>query len=221
MAKVAIVGANGNIGRLLISSLVERGDTAVGVVRKPEQIDEIEEAGAQGALVDVEHDTAGRLAEAILGSEAIVFTAGAGAGSGPERKRTVDYGGSVLSIAAARQADVKRFIQVSAISVDQPVPEDADETWKAYVAAKRDADVALRNSDLDWTILRPGLLTDDPGTGSVEVAETVARGPIPRADVAALIVACLDDSRTIRQQWAAISGPYPIPEAITRALGSV
>lgn len=218
MAKVAIVGANGNIGRLLISTLVERGDTAVGVVRKPEQVEEIDRLGAKGALVDIEEVDVAQLVEAIKGCDSIVFTAGAGQGSGPERKQTVDYGGSVLSAQAAEQAGIKRFVQISAIGVDNPIIEDAGESWRAYVAAKRDADDSLRRSDLDWTILRPGRLTDEPGSGKVHLAETVRRDEIPRADVAGLTIACLDDPRTIGRQWEAVGGLDPIPEAIAAAL---
>lgn len=219
MTQVAIVGARGKIGRLLIASLVERGDIAVGVVRKPEQVAEIEGLGARGALVDVETAEAEQLADAFRGSDAIVFTAGAGPGSGPERKRTVDYGGSMRSAAAAELAGIKRFVQISAISVDMPIRKDADESWTAYVAAKREADEALRGTALDWTIIRPGALTDDPGTGKVSIAESVTGGSIPRADVAALVLASLNDARTIGQQWEAVSGPQSIPDAIADALG--
>lgn len=218
-SRIAIVGAGGKIGRRLISLLTARGDEAIGVVRKAEQVAELEELGARGVLVDIEAASAEELADAFHGSDAIVFTAGAGPGSGAARKRTVDYGGSVLAAEAAKIAGVRRFVQVSAISVDRPLPADADETWAAYVAAKRDADRVLRSTDLDWTILRPGGLTDDPGTGRISLAETVERGPIPRDDVAALILACLDDPRTIGGQWEAVSGPDPIPEAIAAAVG--
>lgn len=218
MAQIAIIGASGKIGRRLVELLVGPGDTPVGVVRKPEQVTELEEFGARAALVDVEVAGEEELAAAIKGCDALVFAAGAGPGSGTERKKTVDYGGSVLSMAASDLAGVKRFVQISAIGVDQSIPDDADETWAAYVAAKRDADAQLRSSGLNWTILRPGGLTDDPGTGQVALGESVERGSIPRDDVAALVVACLNDPRTVGRQWEAVGGDRSIPDAIDFAL---
>ncbi len=215
---MTLIGASGKIGRRLIELLNQRDDTAIGVVRKPEQVEEIGQLGASGVRVDIETASAEQLAEAFEGSDAAVFVAGAGPGSGPARKRTVDYGGSVLAAEAAALAGVRRFVQISAIGVDNPVPADADETWAAYVAAKRDADTALRSTGLDWTILRPGGLTDEPGTGRVTLAETVERGAIPRDDVAALVLAVLADPATIGHQWEAVSGPRSIADAIAAAL---
>ncbi len=109
-------------------------------------------------------------------------------------------------------------MQISAIAVDQPIGADAGDVWKAYVEAKRDADIALRGSDLDWTIIRPGGLTDDEPTGLVELAETVERAQVPRADVAAVIVAVLDEPATINRQWELVSGDTPIDDAIAGAV---
>ncbi|MER6942288.1 NAD(P)-binding oxidoreductase, partial [Nocardioides sp. NPDC000441] len=132
--------------------------------------------------------------------------------------RTVDLEGSTKSIAGAKAAGIRRFVQVSAISVDEPVPADAGEVWKAYVEAKRDADIALRDSDLEWTILRPGGLTDEPATGRVKLAEKVDRDTIPRADVAAVIAAVIDDDATVGKQWELVSGDASIDEAIAAVL---
>jgi uncharacterized protein YbjT (DUF2867 family) len=123
----------------------------------------------------------------------------------------------VKSVQASIIAGVRRFIQVSAWGVDTPVAEDADPQWAAYVAAKRDADAVLRQSGLDWTILRPGALTYDEGTGSILLAPTVPRGAIPREDVAALIAACMDEPRSIGRQWEVIGGDTPIAEAVRGA----
>ncbi|HET7304517.1 MAG TPA: SDR family oxidoreductase [Segeticoccus sp.] len=217
MARVVIVGGHGKIAQQLTRQLSERGDTVVATVRNPEHVADVEQLGGQAVQVDLEHEEPARLAEVLEGADAVVFSAGAGADGKVERKRTVDLEGSLKSVAAAEQAQVSRFVQVSAISVDRPVADDASEVWKAYVAAKRDADASLRQSSLDWTILRPGGLTDDPGTGRVTLAEEVERGPIPRADVAAVIVAALDDPRTIGQQWEVVSGDQPIADAVAAA----
>jgi len=146
-----------------------------------------------------------------------VFSAGGGPDGNIDRKRTVDLGGSLKSIEAAQQAGIDRFVQISAINVDDPVPDDADPVWKAYVEAKRDADIALRDSGLDWTILRPGRLTNGDGTGQVALGEDIGRGDIPRADVAAVVVAVLDDPSSIGRQWNVVGGQTPVDEAVASA----
>ncbi len=98
--------------------------------------------------------------------------------------------------------------------MDDPLPEDTAPVWKAYVEAKRDADAALRASDLAWTILRPGRLTDDPGTGRVALGPDLARGAVPRADVAAVVAAVLDADTAVGAQWDLVSGETPVPEAV-------
>ncbi|MCX7522164.1 SDR family oxidoreductase [Microbacterium sp. STN6] len=214
MSRIAIVGAHGLVAQQLMRVLYDRFDEFVGIVRNPEHADDVYRLGGSGVVLDVEKATADELADAFAGCTAVVFSAGAGAGSGVERKRTVDFGGSVLAQAAARTAGIHRFVQVSAWGVDEPVADDADEVWRAYVEAKRDADAELRASGLQWTILRPGTLTNEPGTGHVELGAHVARGSIPRADVAALIVAALDQADTVGRCWEATSGNTPIAEAL-------
>ncbi len=217
MSRIAIVGGHGNIARLLIPVLAENGHQPVALVRKPEYREELEGLGAEVGILDIENDSEDDFAQAFSGADAVVFAAGGGGDGNVERKKTVDLGGSLKSIAGAKAAGVSRFVQISAISVDEPVPDDAEDSWKAYVDAKRDADVALRDSGLDWTIVRPGGLTDDPGTGSITLAEKVDRGEIPRADVAAVIATALDDPATIGQQWELVGGSTTIPDAIAAA----
>lgn len=219
MTRIAIIGAHGKVAQQLMRQLYDRGDEFVGVVRDPEHADDVYRFGGDGVLLDIEHAAPEQLAAVMTGCDAVVFSAGAGPGSGVVRKRTVDYEGSVKSAAAALQSGVRRFIQVSAMGVDAPVPDDADPTWAAYVQAKRDADLSLRQQDLDWTILRPGALTLDEGTGRVRLGEIVPRGTIPRADVAALIVATLEDPRTIGHAWEATSGETAITEAVRALVG--
>ena len=218
MTRVAIVGGHGKIARLLIPLLVDAGHQPVALVRNPEYSPELEALGAEVGILDIEQDGAEAFAEAFTGADAVVFAAGGGPDGNIERKRTVDLGGSLKSIEGARAAGVSRFVQVSAIGVDQPLGADAGDVWTAYVEAKRDADIALRDSDLDWTIIRPGGLTDDAPTGQVELAETVERGQVPRADVAAVIVAALDEPATINRQWELVSGTTPIDDAIAGAV---
>ncbi|MGW0222794.1 SDR family oxidoreductase [Streptomyces tendae] len=214
MTTVAIIGAHGKIGRRLVRLLAQRGDKAIGVVRRTEQVGAIAELGGTGVLLDVESATVEELAEALTGADAVVFTAGAGAGSGPVRKRTVDYGGAVLAQAAASLAGVHRFVQVSGMGVDDPVDPGTGD-WAAYVRAKSEADSRLRASELRWTILRPGALTDAPGSGLVRLAKSTGPGSVSRDDVAALIAACLNEPASAGHQWEVRAGSTPVAQAVT------
>jgi uncharacterized protein YbjT (DUF2867 family) len=214
MARVAVVGGHGKIALALHPLLVGAGHTPVALVRSEDYRAELEGLGAEVRLLNIENSTAGDFAAVFDGCEAVVFSAGGGPDGNIERKRTVDLEGSLKSIAGAGTAGIRRFVQVSAIQVDLPVADDASPVWKAYVDAKRTADEALRASDLDWTILRPGSLTDEPGTGRVTLGREVERRSVPRADVAAVIVAVLDNDATVRGQWELVSGDQLIAEAI-------
>ena len=214
MARVAVVGGHGKIALALHPLLAGAGHVPVALVRSADYRAELEGLGAEVRLLDIENSTADDFAAAFDGCEAVVFSAGGGPDGNIERKRTVDLEGSLKSIAGAATAGIRRFVQVSAIQVDVPVADDAAPVWRAYVDAKRTADEALRASDLDWTILRPGSLTDEPGTGRVTLGREVERSSIPRADVAAVIVAVLDNDATVGGQWELVSGDQPIAEAI-------
>jgi uncharacterized protein YbjT (DUF2867 family) len=217
MAKVAVVGGHGKIALQLHPLLVAAGHVPVALVRSDSYRAELEELGAEVRLLDIESSPANDFASAFSACDAVVFSAGGGPDGNIDRKRTVDLEGSLKSIDGARAAGIRRFVQVSAIKVDQPVADDASPVWRAYVDAKRRADEALRASDLAWTILRPGSLTDDAGTGRVTLDREVERGSIPRADVAATIVAVLDDDSSVGGQWELVSGDQPIVEAVARA----
>jgi uncharacterized protein YbjT (DUF2867 family) len=197
--------------------LAAAGHTPVALVRREEYRAELEGKGAEVRLLDVEGEDAAGFARAFEGCHAVVFAAGGGPDGNIERKRTVDLEGSLKSIEGAHAAGITRFVQVSAIGVDEPLPGDTSPVWKAYVEAKRDADEALRVSALDWTILRPGRLTDDPGTGLVALGDDVRRAEIPRADVAAVVAAVLDDESTHGRQWNLVGGNVPVADAIAAA----
>jgi uncharacterized protein YbjT (DUF2867 family) len=217
MSRIAIVGGNGKIARHLITHLVTDGHQPVALVRNPTYKHDLEQLGAHVRMLDIEQDGVDHFAAAFAGCDAVVFAAGGGPDGNIERKRTVDLGGSLKSIEAARQAGIDRFVQISAINVDRPLPDDAQPVWKAYVEAKRDADIALRESGLDWTIFRPGRLTDDDGTGRVTLGDQLDRGEIPRADVAAVVVAALDNRASIERQWDVVGGQTPVDEAVASA----
>jgi uncharacterized protein YbjT (DUF2867 family) len=218
MDKIAIVGGNGQVARHLLIELRRTEHTPVALVRKEEYRDELEKRGAQVRLLDIEQQDAAAFAAAFEGCTAVVFAAGGGPDGNIERKRTVDLEGSLKSIEGARLAGIDRFVQISAIGVDEPLPDDTGEVWRAYVEAKRDADTALRESGLAWTILRPGALTDDPATGLVSLGTAVERGSVTRADVAAVAAAVLDHPDSIGQQWELVNGDVAVREAISAAV---
>lgn len=217
--RVAVVGGHGQVARHLLVDLRRSEHQPVALVRREEYRRDLEGRGAEVRLLDIEQQDAAAFASAFEGCDAVVFAAGGGPDGDVERKRTVDLEGSLKSIRGARTAGVRRFVQVSAIGVDDPLPPDTREVWQAYVEAKREADAALRDSGLDWTILRPGRLTDDPATGRVRLGDRVERGEVTRADVAAVIAAVLTDARTHGRQWDLVGGDLEVPAAIRAALG--
>ena len=214
MSQIAIVGGHGQVARELIPRLVAAGHTPIALIRSTSQVDAVEKLGATARMLDIEKDDTDAFAAAFEGSHAVVFAAGGGPDGNVERKRTVDLGGSLKSIEGARKAGISRFVQLSAIGVDLPLPEDTDDVWRAYVEAKRDADAALRDSGLDWTIVRPGGLTDDAPTGEVAVGEALERGQIARADVAAVLAEVIDSGAGIGRQFELVGGSTPVAEAV-------
>ena len=212
--RIAIVGGHGQIARHLLVELRRSEHTAVALARNEAYRDELEHRGAEFRLLDIERQGADGFAAAFEGCTTVVFAAGGGPDGNIERKRTVDLEGSLKSIEGAHRVGIRRFIQVSAINVDDPLPADTGDVWRAYVEAKRDADAALRDSGLDWTIIRPGLLTDETATGRVSLGSDVPRGKIPRADVAAVLAVVIDAPATIGRQWNLVSGDTPVADAV-------
>ena len=166
--------------------------------------------GAEAVVCDLERDE--DLSPFVEGADAVVFAAGAGPGSGDERKRTVDLGGAVKLIDACKKTGIRRYVIVSSVGADDP--SGAPEQMRSYQQAKHDADVALEQAGLDHTIVRPGGLTDEPGTGKVAAGPDVARGRIPRDDVAATLAAVLVADNTIGKTFVRVSGDTPIEEAV-------
>lgn len=211
---VAIAGGHGQIALHLTRQLAGRGDEVRSLIRNPDHAEDIEAAGGSPVVVDLEHDGESTLATAVEGADAVVFAAGAGPGSGPERKETMDYGGAVKLISAAKAAGVRRYVIVSSINADPDAP--GDDTFAVYLRAKGRADAAVRESGLDYTIVRPGGLTDEPGTGLVS---TEGKGQIPREDVAAVLAAVLADAESAGTEFDLVGGDVPIADAISRARG--
>jgi uncharacterized protein YbjT (DUF2867 family) len=210
--RIAIAGGHGQIALRLAKIMSQRGDDVVALIRNPDHADEVRDAGAEPAVVDLEHASEDEVANAIGGSDAVVFAAGAGPGSGSERKETMDYGGAVKLIGAAKQAGVGRYVIVSSMGADPNAT--GDDTFSVYLRAKGRADDAVRASGLDATVVRPGGLTNEAGTGRVRLGASLPRGQVPRDDVAAVLAAVLDSPSTIGRTADLIGGDTPIGEAV-------
>ncbi len=215
---VAIAGGGGQVGQRLARLLAASGDGARPLVRRDEQLDELRSAGIEPRHCDLEQTSVEELRLGIRSCDAVVFAAGAGAGSGPERKETVDYGAAVKLIAAARAEGIGRYVIVSSMGADPDAP--GDDTFAVYLRAKGRADAELAASGLDHTIVRPGMLTNDPGHGRIAAAAHVDRAEIPRDDVAATLLAVLHEPLTAGLTFEVVSDGTPIPDAIARLAAS-
>jgi uncharacterized protein YbjT (DUF2867 family) len=207
---VVIAGGHGQVALRLLRLLSETGHRGRGLIRDPSQADDIEAVGGEAVVCDMERE---QLVGRTAGADAVVFAAGAGPGSGPERKRTVDYGAAVKLVEAAREDGVRRYVMLSAMGASDP--DSGSEQMRPYLTAKAEADWALAKSGLDHTIVRPGRLTDDPGTGLVEAAGELGHsGEISREDTAAVLLATLGADETIGKTFEVLAGETPIDEAV-------
>ena len=217
--RIVIAGGHGKIALLLERRLTVRGNDVLGLIRNPDHAADLAAQGAAASVLDLEHTDRDTLAAELTGADAVVFAAGAGPGSGAPRKDTVDRAAAVLLADASRTAGVRRYLLVSSMGAGAEPAPGTEEVFAAYLRAKTAAEEALRESGLDWTILRPGGLTDGDSTGAVQLASSVPRGQIPRDDVAAVLVGLLDEPGTIGATLELTSGTTPIDEAIRAAAG--
>ncbi|MEA2304651.1 MAG: hypothetical protein QOH43_1931 [Solirubrobacteraceae bacterium] len=214
---VVIAGGHGKVGRRLARLLVERGDRVRGLIRNPAHLDDLRADGSEPVLCDLEQAGVEEIAAVIAGADAVVFAAGAGPGSGPERKLTLDRDGAIKLLRAAQAAEVERYVMVSSVGAE--APPDGDDVFSVYLRAKAQADAALVASDRTWTILRPVSLTEEPGTGRVRIDATRLEGEVSRDDVAAVLAAVLHEPRADRRVLYVAAGNAPIDEALALALG--
>jgi uncharacterized protein YbjT (DUF2867 family) len=212
--RVVIAGGHGQIALRLTKILAGDGHEVVGLVRNPAHEAEVNAVGGQVAVLDLEKADLAAVAEVLAGADVAVFSAGAGPGSGVERKNTVDRGAAVLFAEASERAGVRRHLQVSSMGADQVDALDPDDVFTIYLRAKKEAEDDLRSRDLDWTILRPGSLTNDPGTGKVLLAGNVDRGSVPRDDVALVLAGLCDTPASIGRTLELVSGDTPVSEAL-------
>ncbi|MGW8971658.1 NAD(P)H-binding protein [Streptomyces platensis] len=218
--RIVIAGGHGQIALRLERLLAKRGDEVAGIIRRPEQAGDVLAAGAEPVVCDLESASVEDIARHMEGADAAVFAAGAGPGSGIERKDTVDRGAAAVFADAAEAAGVRRFLVVSSMGADREPPEGTDPVFAAYLRAKGAADADVRaRAGLDWTILRPGRLTNDPGTGLVALADATGRGEVTRDDVAAALVALLDEPATIGRTLELIGGEVPVEDAVRAVAG--
>ncbi|WP_420450568.1 SDR family oxidoreductase [Ilumatobacter sp.] len=220
---VSIVGAHGQIARLLTAKLAARGHSVRGLVRSEDQFDDLRSDGAEPVLCDVEaagqdaDDGPDEIDRALDGSDIVVFAAGSGPGSGAERKQTMDRDGAIASLRSAVRVGADRFVMISAMGADDPplgVRGDDDDVFDVYLRAKAAADDAVREAEIAETIVRPGRLTDDEPAGSVELGTSVGRGEIPRADVAEVVAQLVETGRGRGATFELVGGALPIVDAI-------
>jgi uncharacterized protein YbjT (DUF2867 family) len=210
--RVVIAGGHGQVALLLEKVLADRGDEPVGVVRNPDHVDDVQATGAEAVVLDLEDTDVAELTDVVKGADAVVFAAGGGPDSGAARKETVDKGAAVLLADAAEQAGVRRYVMVSSMGTDKADP-DSDDAFQVYLRAKKAADDDLRARDLDWTVVRPGRLTNDAPNGRVQVG-TLPRGEIPRADVASVLATVLTEDATVGKTFDLLAGHQTVEAAL-------
>lgn len=213
--KITIAGGHGSIAMLLHQILKKKGHTIRGIIRKEEQADDLRNAGAEPVVCDIEKKD--DISDATGPADAVVFAAGAGPGSGAERKWSVDRDGAIKLIRAAKKNGIDRYVMISAMGLDEP---RGNEVFRTYQKAKAEADEALRTSGLHYTIIKPGRLTDEKGTGLVSLAPNLQRGEIPRMDVVAVLAEVLETPATSGHTFDLVSGETPIPDAVKKAVDS-
>lgn len=217
--KVLVVGANGQIGKHLVSFIQNHENLeARAMIRKQEQAAYFEDLGAETVLVDLEDDI-DPIAKAAEGVDAIVFTAGSGGHTGKDKTLMIDLDGAVKTIEAAKVAGINRFVMISSFDTTRQAIQEAAESFAPYVVAKHYADEWLKATDLDYTIIHPGILTNDQGTNQVQAApevniEKTGTREVPREDIARVIVAALENDDSIGKEFQVISGTTPVKEAV-------
>ena len=212
--RVVIAGGHGQIARHLERVLAERGHSPVGIVRNPDHVADLEAAGAEAVVLDLEHTDVAAVADVLRGADAVVFAAGGGPDSGVARKETVDKGAAIMLADAAEAAGVRRYVMISSMGTDGADP-DSDDVFQVYLRAKKAADDDVRGRDLDWTIVRPGRLIDDVPTGRVQLGK-LERGSVTRGDVAHVLAEVFDADNTIGKTFDVLGGDVAIKQAVSK-----
>jgi nucleoside-diphosphate-sugar epimerase len=215
--RVAIAGGHGQIALRLTKRLTDGGDEVISLIRNPDHAADVQARGGKPIVCDLESASADEIAAAIGGAESVVFAAGAGPGSGAERKFTMDRDGAIKLLEAARSAKAPRYVIVSSVGAEHP--PGGDDVFSVYLRAKAEADAAVITSDRRWTVVRPGRLTNDPGSGRVKISTDPFRGHVSRDDVAAVLAALLDDERSVGGILYVNGGDQSVEQALGAAVG--
>ena len=210
--RIVIAGGHGQIARQLGRLVAEAGHQPVGIIRRQEYLPDLDSDGIEPALLDLEATSVEELTELVRGADAVVFAAGGGPDGNAQRKETVDKGAAIMLADAAEAAGVRRYVMVSAMGAETADP-DSDDVFQVYLRAKQAADDDLRARDLDWTVVRPGRLTDDVPTGRVQVGQ-LERGAVTRGDVAHVLAEVLESDHAVRTTFDVLNGEVPIAEAV-------
>lgn len=213
--RIIIAGGHGQIARQLGRLVADAGHEPVGLIRNAEHVTDLESDRIGWTLIDFENTDLAQMTDAVRGADVVVFAAGGGGDGNAQRKETVDKGAAILLADAARAAGVSRYVMVSAMGIDG-LDEDSDDVFQVYLRAKRDADDHLRGTDLDWTVVKPGRLTDDVPTGRVQIAEHLDGGSVTRGDVAHVLAEVVQTDSTIGKTFDVLGGDVAIAEAVTK-----
>jgi uncharacterized protein YbjT (DUF2867 family) len=212
--RIVTAGGHGQIARQFGRLVAQAGHDTVGIVRNPEQIPDLEADGVEAAVLDLEAVGVDELTDLVRGADVVVFAAGGGADGNAARKESVDKGAAIMLADAAEAAGVRRYVMVSSMGTDSADP-DSDDVFQVYLRAKKAADDDLRSRDLDWTIVKPGRLTDDVPTGMVQVGK-LERGSVTRGDVAHVLAEVLDKDNTFGKTFDVLQGDVPVAEAVSK-----
>jgi uncharacterized protein YbjT (DUF2867 family) len=210
--RIVIAGGHGQIARQFGRLVSEAGHDPVGLIRNPEHVPDLQADGIEPVLLDLENTDVGALTDVVQGADAVVFAAGGGPDGNAARKETVDKGAAIMLADAAEGAGVRRYLMVSAMGTENADP-DSDDVFQVYLRAKQAADDDVRSRDLDWTVVRPGRLTDDVPTGQVQVGQ-LERGSVTRGDVAHVLAEALDSDNTIGKTFDLLNGDVAVAEAV-------
>ncbi len=210
--RIVIAGGHGKVARHLGRVLVAAGHEPVGMVRKDEHEKDLRGDGVEPVRIDLEDTDVEEMTSIVRGADAVVFAAGGGPDGNAARKETVDKGAAIMLAEAAQAAGVRRYVMVSSMGTEHADP-DSDDVFQVYLRAKKAADDHVRAADLDWTIVRPGRLTDNAPTGRVQLGD-LPPGEITRADVAQVLAAVLEADNTVGRTFDVLNGDVPVVEAV-------
>jgi uncharacterized protein YbjT (DUF2867 family) len=212
--RIVIAGGHGQIARQFGRLVTEAGHEAVGMIRKPEHVPDLQAAGIEPAMIDLENTDVEEITRIAREADAVIFAAGGGADGNAARKETVDKGAAIMLADAAQAAGVRRYLMISAMGTDNVDP-DSDDVFQIYLRAKQAADDYVRSSGLDWTIVKPGRLTDDVPTGLVQVGD-LERGSVTRGDVAHVLAEVIEADNTIGKTFDVLNGEVPVADAVAK-----